>query len=250
MGLNLTLVALTVPEGTEFPGQVQGNLNLNAMYLAIVGDDNFSGINYGPVTPDPDNRDRPWFKTDGSMNPIGWYGWDGSAWVPIPVTVASGATGDRPSSPTDGTLYLDTTIHCLLMYERAAWRTADGSPGDVKFVAGTVLADVLLQNPGWSQYADGIGKYLMGALADGSDAEDDVGANSISLTTDQLPAHAHTVQGNFGSGGEGGADNPLYYDAAQAPLVLKPWADTGTVGTGADIDIRPASKVLFSLIKD
>src|SRR5689334_19022572 len=149
-GLNAQLSPLTLPEGTEFPGTPQALLQLIAEYEAITGLENFTGVAYGSTEPSADDRDLAWFRTDGGGNPIGWYGWDGSAWVPLPQVMPSGATGDRPAAPSDGTQYFDTSINAALIYYSGSWHTLDGSPGDVKFVAGTVLADVLDKNPGWS----------------------------------------------------------------------------------------------------
>lgn len=250
MPLILQNQALTLPEGTEFPGNPQALLELIAEYLAIVGGEDFSGINYGHTEPAPENRDRPWFKTDGSGNPIGWFSWDGAAWTAIPQITPSGTTAQRPSSPAEGTQYLDTDIDTVLIYERGQWRTLDGSPGDVKFVTATSLAAALTQNPGWSHYTDGIGRVLAGAAADGSDDNTDVGADEITLTTSQLPPHTHTTQGNYGSGGEGGSDNPLYYDSAQPPVSLQTWPVTGSTGDGDPVDVRQATRILFSLVKD
>lgn len=250
MSLGLNLTALTFPEGTEFPGTPQGLLNLISEYLFINGQDDFSGINYGDTEPSADNRDRPWFETDGSGNPVGWKSWNGSAWAAIPIVVPRGTTAERPASPEDGTLYFDTTISVELIYYSLAWHTASGSPGDVKFVTGTVLADVLTANPGWSHYTDGIGKVLAGALADGTDAETDVGSNVHTNTEAEMVPHAHVQKGNYGSGGEGGADNPLYYDAAQAPVSVQTWPSTETTGDGEEWDLRQATRIIFCLIKD
>lgn len=251
MGLNLQLQALTVPSGTEFPGTVQELLALIAQYEAISGGENFNGVNYGDEEPAPEDRDKAWFKTDGSGNPIGWFAWDGSAWTAIPFSLPSGPTASRPASPGPGQLYLDTDINTTIVYERSQWRTLDGSPGDVKFVTATTLADALTKNPGWSHYTAGIGRVLAGA-ADGTNpaANTDAGADEITLTEGQLPPHKHTTQGNYGSGGEGGGDNPSYYDAAQAPAVLKDWPDTGLTGDGDPVDVRQATRYLFSLVKD
>lgn len=250
MGLNLTISALTLPNGTEFPGTPQGLTDLLAQYLEISGQENFSGINFGPTEPAPENRDRPWFETDESGNPIAWKSWDGSAWSTIPVEVQKGTTVERPSSPNDGVLYFDTDIKVLLIYYDAGWHTASGSPGDVKFVTETDLATALVKNPGWSHYTDGIGRVLAGASDGTANAGTDAGADEITLTEAQLPPHTHSTQGNYGSGGEGGSDNPSYYDAAQPPLELKDWPDTGSTGDGDPIDVRQKTRYLFALVKD
>ena len=163
MPLQAQLEARTVPAETEFPGTVQELLALIAEYEAIIGLEDFSGINFGATEPGADERDRPWFKTDGSDNPIGWFAWDGSAWASIPIVLPSGPTASRPVTPDEGTQYFDTDINVALIYIDAAWVTLAGSPGDLKFVTGTTLAAVLTANPGWSHYTDGIGRVLAGA---------------------------------------------------------------------------------------
>jgi len=254
MSLDLQNSALTLPEGTEFPGTPQALLDLIAQYMAITGQDSFNGINFGPTEPDADNRDKPWFQTDGGGNPIGWKSWNGSAWVAIPIVVPSGTTASRPSSPQSGTLYLDTDINVELIYERGQWRTASGSPGDIKMVAGTTLATVLTQNPGWSHYTDGIGKVLAGAKADGSDAETDAGADEITLLEGQLPAHTHDgIQGQTSANVNGGGpltNGFMSGDTNSDGVNAWPNSVTGSTGDGDAVDVRQATRYLFQLIKD
>lgn len=254
MGLNLSIIALTLPEGSEFPGSPQGMMDLNAQYLAISGDSDFSGVNYGSTEPAPADRDKPWFKTDISGNPIGWYGWNGSAWTAIPVITPSGTTAQRPVAPASGTQYFDTTINCALIYYGAAWHTLSGSPGDIKHVAGTVLATVLTKNPGWSHYTAGIGKVLQGALADGSNAENNVGADTINLVTGQLPTHLHdslsASTSNNVNGGGPRTNGIMFGDTSTEGVNTLPNGTTGNTGDGDDIDIRQATRCIFALIKD
>ncbi len=167
MGLNPQLVALTYPDGTEFPGTPQALLDLQAQYYAITGLENFNGINFGAVEPSPDNRDKPWFKTDNSGNPIGWYSWNGAAWTPVPLVTPNGASGSRPVSAALGQLFLDTTIDVMLRWNGSTWITDSGSPGDVKAVKAATLAEALAKNPGWVQDTDSIGRVIAGADASG-----------------------------------------------------------------------------------
>lgn len=250
MPLTLQLQPLTVPFGTEFPGTVQGLLDLIAQYEEIVGGEDFSGINYGPTEPAPENRDRPWFKTDNSNNPLGWYAWNGLQWVSIPNTIPSGLTANRPSPATIGMQYFDTEIGVAIIYSSTGWITVSGSPGDVKEVKAASLAVALQRNPGWSHDTDSVGRVVAGAQADGSDYNTTFGSQSVTLTVEQLPAHVHGTKGNYGSGGEGGSDNPLYYDSAQAPVSLQNWPDTEATGDGESIDIRPPTIVYWRLVKD
>ena len=184
MALDLALEALTLPDGTEFPGTNQALLNQIAQYIAIIGGASFNGINYGPTTPSVDNQDKPWFKTDDSFNPIGWYSWNGSAWVTIPQTMASGSSDNRPSSPSIGQQYLDTTIGSVIIYSSGGWTTLAGSVGDVKEVKAETLSDALTANPGWIQDADSKGKVIAGA-------EDGYTPPSSTNPNYTYPAHAY-----------------------------------------------------------
>ena len=251
MALTLQNVALTLPDGTEFPGTPQALMDLIAEYLAITGEENFNGINYGDVEPDPADRDRPWFKTDGSGNPIGWFGWDGSAWAPIPAILPSGTTAERPSSPADYTQFWDTDIDTGIIYYGGTWHTIDGSPGDVKFVTGATLAAVLTNNPGWSHYTDGIGRVLAGAAADGSDAQTNVGADDITLTEAQLPPHIHEDLEVTGSEADNGDNGTYTIMASSESIGLKTVANsrTGSTGDGDPVDVRSASRIVICLVK-
>ena len=251
-GLTLQNVALTLPEGTEFPGTMQELFDLIAQDIAIEGGADFIGVAYGDTEPAPESRDLWWARTDGGGNAIGWYYWDGSAWSPLPITLPSGTTAARPSSPPEGTLYLDTDINVELIFERSQWRTASGSPGDIKQVAGTVLADVLTQNPGWSHYTDGIGRVLAGAAADGSDAETDAGADDATITEAQLPSHKHTGIVVTGSEADQGDTGNLVIVAAAESVGLRTItnSETGLTGDGDPVDIRQATRYTFFLIKD
>lgn len=244
---------MTVPAGTEFPGNVQALLELEAQYLAIVGLNPFSGVDFGDTEPTPEERDRPWFKTDGSGNPIGWYSWGGSAWEPSPVTPQSGATADRPTSATLAQMYLDTDINVLLIYNGAAWVTASGSPGDVKEVKATTLADALTRNPGWVQDTDSIGKVIIGALADGSDYGTNVGADAVTIDITNLPPD--TIKLASGWAPYSGSFQNGPQPAGVFPIVTGQGASatssTGPINPNAqvDLDVRQASKIYWRLVK-
>lgn len=251
MPLSAELQALTLPSGTEFPGTPQALMELIAQYIAVVGLNPFSGVNFGDTEPTPEERDRPWFKTDSSGNPIGWYSWGGSSWEPSPVTPQSGTTADRPSSATLGQLYYDTTIGVLLIYNGASYVTADGSPGDIKYVVSATLADALTKNPGWTQYTDGIGKVLAGAAADGSDYGDDVGADSVMLDITNLPDDTIRLQsgwapysGSFQNGPQPSGVFPVVtgQSATSTTQAINP-------NTQVAVDVRQSTKLLWCLQK-
>ncbi len=204
MPLQLYLQALTLPDGSEFPGTFQELVNTLAEYLEIQGANPFSGINYGPTTPDAKNRDRPWFKTNNAGNPIGWFSWTGSEWTIMPYIYPAGNTAGRPTGAVSGQQYFDIQINCQLVFERGAWRTLSGTPGDVKFVRATTIEIALLNNPGWIQDPGSEGR-LIGAAGSGSGltprpVETSVGAEEVTLDQTNLPVnastHTHTYQGH------------------------------------------------------
>lgn len=252
MPLELQLSPLILPAESEFPGTPQELLTLISQYMAISGGESFSGVAYGDSEPAPEDRGLAWFKTDGDGDPIGWYGWDGSAWVPLPVVIPSGPTADRPPTPTTGQVFFDTDIKCEIIYYDGAWRTSSGSPGDIKHVAGTDLATVLVKNPGWSHYTDGIGRSIAGAQADGSDAETDAGAEEVTLTEAELPAHVHEDIVLTGSEADSGDAGNLVVVANSQSVGLRTitGSTTGSTGDGDPFSIIPPTRYLFTLIKD
>lgn len=85
-------------------------------------------------------------------DPIGWYIFNGTFWVPYNSIVLSGPTTKRPSSPTEYQQFYDTDISCLIWFERTKWRTVSGVPGDLKMVAFQTLEEALNNNPGWDLF--------------------------------------------------------------------------------------------------
>lgn len=127
----------------------------------------------------PDDSDPPvWLRTskdptesDPSVGvPIGWYLFNGEAWESFIGVVPSGATADRPTNPVAFQQFYDTTIACLIWFERGQWRTVSGVPGDVKQVAFETLTEALAQNPGWDVFGANNqafrGRILMQATKD------------------------------------------------------------------------------------
>jgi len=240
MSFNLFLVPGSTPSGASLPGNAQALVNFIAQYVLISGDQNIGGINYGSDTPPPENRGFPWWRTDSTGNPIGMFNWNGSAWVTVSTAIASGPTSSRPLTPVTGTLYQDTSINVLLMFERGAWRTAAGSPGDVKAVKASTLADAILKNPGWVQDPDSMGRVIGGAGAGAGLTErlfgDSVGTETVSLTEAQNGMHAHGEIKLRGSNEDNGDAGPLVITAVAQDNGLQALAadsTTGTSGTGA-----------------
>lgn len=250
-GLNLQLSPLTFPAGQEFPGTIQELENLFCQYTLITGSADFTGVAYGSTEPSEDERDLWWARTDGSGNPLGWYAWDGAAWAALPITVRSGPTSSRPSSPPTGTLYLDTDINVELIYERGQWRTASGSPGDIKYVTAATLADALTANPGWDHFILGIGNVIQGALADGSDQGDTIGSSEITISEDQMPAHTHEDIHLTGSEADNGDAGTFAITASTQSVGVETMAasGTGSKGGGQPISVVQPTIIMFALYK-
>lgn len=243
MPLSAELQALTVPEGTEFPGTVQELLELFAQYMAITGLNPFSGINFGDTEPSPDERDRPWFKTDASDNPIGWFSWDGDSWEPVPSVMASGDTASRPAPAITGQTYYDTDIEVALLFNGAIWVTQAGSPGDVKEVKATTLADALTKNPGWSHDTDTIGMVIAGA-SDGSGTTaygTEAGADEVTILLANLPNDTVSFEANVGpySGQHQNGAQPV----GVYPIV------TGAATTMETAPMNPGTQVPLSVLQ-
>ncbi len=107
MALDAQLNPLNVPSGTEFPGTVQGLLQLISEYMEISGLADFNGVNYGSVTPDPEDRDKAWLRTDSNGNFLGWYVWTGAAWTILPSKALVGTEIERDAitGPQDGWMF-------------------------------------------------------------------------------------------------------------------------------------------------
>lgn len=255
MSLNLFLVPGTTPSGAMLPGNAQALANFMAQYVLISGDQNIGGINFGSDTPPPENRGFPWWRTDSNGNPMGMYNWNGSDWVTVSTAIANGPTANRPLDPVTGTLYQDTSINVLLMFERGEWRTAAGSPGDVKSVKATTIEAALLKNPGWTQDPDSKGR-LIGGAGEGAGLTarlfgDIVGTETVSLTEAQNATHSHSDIVLEGSNADIGDAGPLVLtNTAQdngAQTITN--SSTGTSGLGAPHNNMPPSIFYWMLVK-
>lgn len=168
----------------------------------------------GPSNPGTPGAEDPvlWLRTSGTRG-IGWYAWDGTSWRAIGAVPPSGTTAERPTSPEDLESYWDTDINVLIHWERGAWRTVSGSPGDIKFVAQSLLSDALAANPGWQYLAKddqsirglvlGVATTDPGATPASSFPTDSgitaresgtkLGAETIILDVDEIPQHTHLM---------------------------------------------------------
>lgn len=149
-------------QGSVLPSSDMGLFLLNSTQLYVFNPD--TGV-YEPldisasesqdffVGPDDPGAPPPegpvfWIRTNNNRV-VGLYGWDGSSWKASANIDHSGTTAQRPVGPTNLEHYFDTDINVELRFERGAWRTAAGSPGDVKQVTHTTLSEARRYNPGW-----------------------------------------------------------------------------------------------------
>lgn len=202
----------TVPAGVCVPGTAQGIVNLVAQYLNVAfAGDSFNTFNYGSSEPDPDNRDRPWFRTDASGYFIGWMGYFNGAWrrvAPYPIGSIVAYSGSDANFDGDGKGNAGTTVEgyqlCnglngspdlrnrfIIMgndYSGSAWTTDVEDSGNPGVTTGG-LATVQLFRTHIPRMTDtlrtgneaGAGnRFLLGAKNDGSTIDVEIGTTASS----------------------------------------------------------------------
>jgi hypothetical protein len=187
-------------EGRYVPGDITESLPP----LFFIQDTN-------PGTPGPD-QPLVWIRTNQDRI-VGIYGWDGTAWQASANITHSGTTAQRPTLPVDLEEFYDTDINVLLRYERGAWRTAAGSPGDVKAVTHVTLVEAKRFNPGWellgkddeSQRGRFIGMaskdpgaapvsaFTTSSGITSKAAGEQAGAETVVLNSEQIEQHSHEI---------------------------------------------------------
>ena len=143
----------------------------------------------------------------GYGDPVGWYVFNGTSWIPFLGIVMSGPTANRPAAPVAFQQYYDTDISVLLWFERSQWRTMQGNPGDIKQVIFDTLQEALGRNPGWQVLGQNNqtlrGRYLSQATRDtalsggATDLTIDIGVSPREAreswgTTDRVSLDTHT----------------------------------------------------------
>lgn len=171
------------------------------------------GVN-APATSEP----PVWLRTtkdkteaDPSIgNPLGWYVFNGTNWVPFNDIVLSGATANRPTDPLEFQQFYDTDISALIWFERNEWRTVSGVPGDVKYVAFETLVEALTRNPGWQVLGEANQAFRGRILTQATKDAD--GSNPLTLGSNVVARGAFEIFGG---------DVGLEIDAS-APTVFYP----------------------------
>ena len=183
-------------------------------YVPLNIEDSIQLFTIGSTLPGaPGVNDPVLFILTAGSRALSWHGWDGSTWRPFSNVPPSGTTAERPASPADLEPYWDTSINALIHYERGAWRTVSGVPGDIKHVSFSLLSDALTRNPGWEYLGKddqsirglviGIATKDAGATPAASFATDSgisarasgdkVGEETHVLDSDEIEQHTHLI---------------------------------------------------------
>ena len=128
---------------------------------------------------------------------LGWYVFDGENWTPFNSIVFSGPTASRPATPVDFQQFYDTDISCLIWWERAAWRTVSGVPGDVKAVNFQTATQALTNNPGWAIFGATNQAYLGRGIVQ---ATQDPGAAPVTSFTPGAGVPSQAAFNTYGDG--------------------------------------------------
>ncbi len=141
----------------------------------------------------------------GAQGPLGAQGFQGFQGVQgaqgaqgQATPMNSGPTANRPSNPGNFERYFDTDINAQIWWERGAWRTVEGTPGDVKFVLSSSGADATTRNPGWSLLPDTMyGRSPMfagqGPGLTNRNPGDQVGEETHALLSGEMKKHRHVI---------------------------------------------------------
>jgi hypothetical protein len=197
---SLAIQPATVPGDAPYS---QGLMNFIASYLRIAGLENLTGVLIQTTAPGATDRDKLWLKTDLATNrALGLFVYRGD-WVQVPAIVPNGDqepiapksgelffnttintlklyngtqwttnffhTGDTASRPADvpvNYLYFDTEIARVLRYTADGWTTLEGVVGDVKMVNFASVEAAKAANPGWVEFTEMGGRFLVGAGED------------------------------------------------------------------------------------
>lgn len=190
----------------------------------------------GPDDPGAPGADDPvfWLRTNGNRL-VGVYAWTGSEWRASANIDNSGPTSERPTAPTNLEHFFDETISTELIFERGAWRTVNGSVGDLKYVVHPTLAVALQYNPGW-EYFGLNDETLRGRALAG--AAKDPGATPVSSFTTSSGITPRA------SGDKFGEENHILQSAEQEPHIHLVGIESPTDPSGIKLHRPDAGDVL------
>jgi hypothetical protein len=256
----LDVIAGNLPEGNEcYPQTPQELLDLYAQYLTVEFDETYSLFVTGPGPIAIEDQDKIWFERSADGAPVSINSFDTILGEWISFYPAHGSTAERPASPKDFQMFFDTDINTMLIYERAAWRTAEGSPGDTKFVVAVSAAAAITQNPGWIEYTAMRGRSPIGAGTGAGltarTSETDYGAETATIAQANLPS---TITASVSlekcsdiNGNGTVANGVMMGDTGFAKaLTAMPNSTVTFNGMSTPLDIMNPVRALFCLIKE
>lgn len=234
MSITLNIVDKSPPAGVAWHGSPAELLQWIVQYMEIRGMEGFTAVNVGVDTPSADDRDKPWFRLDSNGALMGWYGWNGTEWKKSPTVKRRGTTAERPTNPTEGMTYFDTTISASLIFERNKWRVDDGRPpGAIIMHDSETVQEALDMNPGYAYFSAMASRSPMGAgTGEGlteRKAQKNLGTETHKLTEDEMPAHTHGVSIPY-SNTSGNYDLPS--NDKKLPEEENYGIETGSTGNG------------------
>lgn len=196
--MSIYLDPKTVPSGIGLPSSSQALINFIAQYMAVAGASSGSAV-IGSST--PTDTSAIWYRLDSSNNPIGEYIYTNGAWRPMNLKIGMVAMwyGDPSSLPNDRNWLL-----CQPSFY-------GGNPRD-SFGNAVTIPDLS------NRFVVGAGvgtSYGLGSTG---------GADTVALSTGNLPAHTHSIPSLSGSTNTTGAHthelSPTLYTGFNGPTVL------------------------------
>lgn len=254
MALDLEIAALSAPDSQEWY-DFKTTLPIIAQYLTILGGDNFSGVNYGSVTPTVDNQDKPWLKLDSSGNPVSWNTWNGSEWAALPFVIPSGATAERPSNPSELEKFYDEDIEQELVYRNGKWRTSWGGKGQLIEVEADSLSLALSRYPGWIHHTASINRVIGGAGTGSSDHSynESIGSDKMPINKENLPNITLSVNASIDVHDNYSSSNGPFVEGTPGDVstgVHKQTFTTEALGSGTQLLVIQPTLYRWRLIKE
>ncbi len=176
-----------------------------------------------------------WLRT-ATGRAIGWYFWTGAEWRPDGNVFPRGATSARPTDPVEGETFFDTSINAAIIWERSAWRTLSGVPGDVKSVVTPTLTEALTNNPGW-RYLGDLDANFIGRV---------IGVAS----KDQITPAAPIPVSNFATGSGITPRESGEVDGAETHVLTSTEIEQHTHLVGALVNLNSNNKIQFYRVDD
>lgn len=220
----------TLPEGFCYPSSPQVLFNQFVALLSGYLPGTSNTFNYGNTIPDPDDRNKPWLRLDGSGNPDRWYVFNNGLWISLHPVPASSS---------------------IIMW----W---EGTLDDLKTLDGGVdEAVTATTGPFWQEVTTMQGRFPVhpGTLDMTTSTVvgvgDTGGVAKITLTTDQIPSHHHQLNNlkedrmsrdDLHVAAFAGSGNPKFGETTTPPTI-----NTADTGGGSAHDNVPPYRGIYAI---